>query len=205
MTTLYIIRHGESLGNLENRFVGYSDWGLTDKGREQAKRLGKYMKGVEIDAVYSSDLIRAVETARPFSEAKGMEIIQRKDLREINGGEWEEVLFADIARDYPKEFGAWKTDFMNAVTIGGETTRELGDRVYREVEKIARENGGKKVAVVFHATAIKAFLELAGDDDGWVPNASVTTVTYENGKFTIKDKGRADFLDGLVTVLNADL
>ena len=205
MTTLYIIRHGESRGNLENRFVGYSDWELTDKGREQAKRLGEYMKGVDIDAVYASDLCRAVDTAKPFADAKGMEIIQRKDLREINGGEWEEVLFSDIARDYPKEFGAWKTDFLNAVTIGGETTRELGDRVYREMENIAKENYGKKVAVVFHATAIKAFLELVGDNNGWVPNASVTTVTYENGKFTIVEEGYADFLDGLITVLNADL
>ena len=204
MTTLYIIRHGESQGNLEDRFIGFSDWGLTDRGYEQARRLGEYMKGVDINAVYSSDLTRAVDTAKPFADAKGLKIIKRKDLREINGGEWEEVLFADIARDYPKEFGAWKTDFLNAVTIGGETTRELADRIYREIEKIARKNNGKKVAVVFHATAIKAFLELLGDSDGWVPNASVTTVLYENGKFRVAEKGKADFLDGLVTVLNAD-
>ena len=204
MTTLYIIRHGESRGNLENRFVGSSDWELTDRGHEQAKLLGEYMKGIDIDAVYSSDLIRAVDTARPFADAKGMKIIQRKNLREIDGGEWEEVLFEDIARDYPKEFGAWKTDFINAVTIGGETTRELADRVYNEIKNIAQENEGKAVAVVFHATAIKAFLELAGDKDGWVPNASVTNVTYENGGFKIVEKGYADFLDGLITVLNAD-
>ena len=204
MTTLYIIRHGESQGNLEDRFIGFSDWGLTDRGYEQARRLGEYMKGVDINAVYSSDLTRAVDTAKPFADAKGLKIIKRKDLREITGGEWEEVLFADIARDYPKEFGAWKTDFLNAVTIGGETTRELADRIYREIEKIARKNNGKKVAVVFHATAIKAFLELLGDSDGWVPNASVTTVLYENGKFRVAEKGKADFLDGLVTVLNAD-
>ena len=204
MTTLYIIRHGESRGNLENRFVGRSDWELTDRGHEQAKLLGEYMKDVDIDAVYSSDLIRAIDTAKPFAEAKGIEIIQRKNLREIDGGDWEEVLFEDIAKSYPEEFGMWKTDFINAVTIGGETTRELAVRVYKEIENIAQENGGGAVAVVFHATAIKAFLELAGDKDGWVPNASVTTVTYENGRFRIIKKGYVDFLDGLITVLNAD-
>ncbi|MBO4897327.1 MAG: histidine phosphatase family protein [Clostridia bacterium] len=205
MTTLYIIRHGESRGNLEDRFVGYSDWGLTEKGFEQARRLGEYMKGVEIDAVYSSDLIRAVDTAKPFADYKGLHIIKRKDLREINGGDWEEMTFEEISKRNPEEFAAWKYDFLNAITIGGETIRELSERVYREMDKIARENDGKRVAVVFHATAIKVFLDRLGDHDGWVPNASVTTVSYENGKFSVTDKGYADFLDGLITVLNADL
>ena len=76
MTHVYFIRHGQSEGNLKHLFLGHTDLDLTDLGRKQAERVGDFFKDIHVDAIYSSDLLRAYHTACPVAKAKGLEIIK---------------------------------------------------------------------------------------------------------------------------------
>ena len=71
-TTFYLIRHGESLANAQNRLCGHADWDLTERGREQAKRTAQLLADIPVDVVLSSDLLRAYHTAQAVAELKGL-------------------------------------------------------------------------------------------------------------------------------------
>ena len=88
VTTLYLVRHGESLGNLRGFFLGHTDWGLSPRGEEQARTLAEALADLPFSAVYSSDLSRAVQTVRPAAAAHRLPVLRERDLREIYAGRW---------------------------------------------------------------------------------------------------------------------
>ena len=93
MTRFIVIRHGESLGNLEERFYGHTNGGLTERGREQAHLAAEYLRDIKIDAAYASDLIRAYETGAIIALPHGLTPIPDPKLREIFAGKWEDRPF----------------------------------------------------------------------------------------------------------------
>ena len=156
-TLIYAVRHGQSVGNLQHRFLGHTEMPLTDKGREQARCAGEYLAslGVSFDAVYASSLSRAYETAVLVS---GVETpIPRDALREIHAGEWEGLLFDEIVLRYPKEAAVWNEDIGLSRPVGGESVRALYARVSEEIFSIAKENAGKTVLIGSHATPIRVW------------------------------------------------
>lgn len=209
-TTLLLIRHGESAGNRTNTFTGFEDAPLTEIGVKQAELLRDYLINSDIDKVVSSDLSRAYLTALPLADAKGMEVEKHYNLREINGGKWGGMEFAKIKDIYPEDFNVWVTDFANAVCTGGESVRELADRVYKEICDIVDANRGKTVAVVIHGTPLRTlFCRWMGyslddlDNVPWASNASVSTAVFEDDSLTpeITEFNSTTHLEGLVTSL----
>ena len=208
-TTLYLIRHGESLGNLEKIFLGHTDWDLTDKGRKQAEFAAGYFENIKVDAIYSSDLLRAYNTALPLSKKIGIEIKTDKNLREIFAGDWETVKFADI----PALSGGTWDKWVNAEGTdlrlpNGESIAELLERVYAAIEKIATENEGKSVVIALHATPIRVFMnkvsgkELCNlSETPWVANASVSRFTFNGKNFTLEKADDTSHLGDIKTVL----
>ena len=87
MTTIYMIRHGQSMGNLERRLLGHTDLPLTELGHLQAERAAEYLLQFGITRVYSSDLLRARQTVEPLARRLSLEVIPERGLREINAGE----------------------------------------------------------------------------------------------------------------------
>ncbi len=211
MTKFYIIRHGESLGNYDNLFLGHTDLGLTQRGHAQAELTAQYLKDRHIDVFYSSDLKRACETCRHIADKRGMDIITRKGLREIYAGEWEAKVFSDIILDYP-EFSVWLYDMPNARCTGGESVRELWDRIEKNMSEIALANDGKTVCLVSHATPIRVMstffrgLPLAEIKSmPWVPNASVTEANYESGVWTLVSEGVKEHMGDISTELPSNV
>ena len=100
-TRLYLIRHGESEANKIDAFAGHSQFNLTEQGRAQAQKAAEYLSTLQVDAIYSSDLPRAYQTAEPTAKRLGMEIITSKQLREIDAGEWEGRTFNDLQKTIP--------------------------------------------------------------------------------------------------------
>ena len=101
MTRLILIRHGQSEANKGIWWAGHTDAPLSEVGREQAAAAARYLRANEqIDVAYSSDLSRAMETARPTAEAFGLSVIPDKGLREIFSGKWEGITFAEINEKY---------------------------------------------------------------------------------------------------------
>ena len=188
MVKFVIIRHGYSVSNKERMFAGQMDVKLDELGLSQAEDTAKYiLENYKIDAVYSSDLSRAVDTAKPLANALGLPIITYKELREISAGCWEGMYIKEVKSEYPKEFSKWANDVGNARCGDGETTAELIERGRKIFKKIAHENDGKTVAVATHGGLIRAvrcmWLGISLDDMKDIPhvaNASITEVLYDN-------------------------
>ena len=101
MTRIIFVRHGESVGNLERRFYGNFDKGLTDLGRQQADKAGEYiLENYKLDTAYASDLDRAYETGEIIAKKQGLTPIPDKGLREIYAGLWENRLFDELMTEF---------------------------------------------------------------------------------------------------------
>ena len=154
-TLVYFIRHGQSVGNRDQIFLGHTDMPLSELGRAQARLAGEGLKkmGIVPDAVYASPLSRAYETAVLASgEATP---IPRDNLMEIYAGVWEGMHYDDIIAKHNDDFSVWFTDLGNAKPTGGETVSALSERVVNEVLRIAAENEGKTVLIGSHATPVR--------------------------------------------------
>lgn len=207
-TQIYLIRHGESQGNQRNAFLGHTDLDLTPKGHMQAEKTAEYLKDIHVDVIYSSDLIRAYNTALHTAKIKGMEIVKRQNFREIFAGDWENKTFDLLREEYKEEYDIWLNNIGMARCVGGESVEELQKRVVAEVSAIAKENEGKTIFIFTHATPIRV-LKAACDNKGageikdipWASNASVTHAEYKDGKIRIIEYGKDSFMGDMRTAL----
>ena len=137
MVKFVIIRHGYSVSNKERMFAGQMDVKLDELGYSQAEDTAKYiLENYKIDAVYSSDLCRAVDTAKPLAAALGLPVITFKELREIWAGCWEGMYISEVKEKYPEGFAKWANDVGNARCGDGETTAELIERGRKFFKKL---------------------------------------------------------------------
>ena len=188
-TTLILVRHGESDANGNKFFAGQLDIDLSQRGRQQAELTASYICAhYSVDAVYASDLKRAYHTAEPIARACGVETVKMEQLREIYAGQWQGMHFDDLERVYAQEYGQWRQDIGKAHPNGGESVEDLSERVWTAVQEIVEREQGKTVAIVTHATPIRALLcrikGMALEDMkavAWVSNASVSVVQVEDG------------------------
>ena len=205
-TTVILLRHAQSEGNLNHVYVGHSELPLTPFGLKQAKKCADYIVNGGVpkpDVILSSDLIRAIQTALPTSLALGLPILPDPALREIYSGKWEGVHFDDIARLYPECFRIWREDPVNSRPGEGESMRELYLRIGGALDRIVDTYRGKTVLAVTHATPIRCLhcraafgtVERMNDTD-WFPNASFTVLEEENGVLTETLGGFAGHLTG---------
>lgn len=178
VTTLYLIRHGETAGDAK-RYHGSIDIELSEKGKGQAAEKAvvlrryiekattskylSYLRDVQnntddlnastssgLQAVYCSGLVRAAQSAEIIADPFGLMPIRIADLRERSFGIWEGMTFSEIREQYPKEFAAWAENPLACSPPGGETTREVGDRVIKVIREIVEHHAGGEVAVVAH-------------------------------------------------------
>ena len=205
---LYLIRHGESISNVNKTFTGQGNAPLTALGHQQAACIQSYFLGIHVDRILSSDLIRAVDTAMPLSKVSRVPIEPMGELREIYGGKWEGEKFAELETRYPEDYALWRRDIGNSRPTGGESIRELCDRVCCAVERIQRANPDHTIVVATHAVPIRAMLTkwLTGDvtcmqEIPWVPNASITKVEFVDGQFKPTEIGITEHLQGMITNL----
>ena len=191
MTKIIIVRHGESKTNELGLLVGQGDFPLTDLGLAQAEQTAEALASEQIDAVYSSDLMRAMQTATPHATRRGLRVIPVKDLRETHCGDWESRAFADLRENEPELYvGGFCNRFMTFAFPGGETVPESGERFLRATERIARENEGKTVLIASHGGVIRVFwamicgepLESAGDKIPFPTNAAYSVAYFDGEK-----------------------
>lgn len=207
MTTLLLIRHGQSMTNLDKTFTGQYDAALTELGREQAEHAADYIvANYKVDKIYASDLKRAFDTGAAVAKRIHMEIIPDKNLREIHGGQWHNMKYTQIAEQFPKEYHAWMHDIGTLTCPDGESVGELNERCMAEFRKIAEENRGQTVVIATHATPIRVLQTLCEGKTlremnavPWVSNASVTVAEYENGEFRLKLIGEDSYLGQMKT------
>ena len=154
-----------------------------------------------MDAVYASDLSRAYDTVKPLADALHLPIHTDAALREVDVGEWQGMLFEDVARIYPESFALYKRKPGLTRFDGGESFAELLERAASAIGRIARENEGKTVVIGTHGGVIRALrafwtgISLERMEElPHVPNASLTVAECEGGTVTLREVGYCDFL-----------
>lgn len=213
MTTVILIRHGESEANREDIFAGHLNVDLMPKGVEQAQKTAQYIvENYTVDKIYASDLKRAYKTGKTLADKLGMEIIADKRFREIDAGEWDGIKFNELGDKYAEEFRIWRDDIANAKCTGGESVEDLRKRVFGVATEVAENNDGKTVVIATHATPIRVmqtYVQMGSlekmNDIPWVSNASVSVFEYDNGKWTCKAVSMDKHLGDLVTALPSNV
>lgn len=207
MVKLLILRHGHSTSNLDKTFTGQLDAPLTDIGLKQAQAVSNYIyKNYKIDAIYSSDLSRAINTIKPLSELIGLDINTDKNLREIYGGKWEGQVLDELQYKYPVEYKKWKEYDKDMRPVDGESMEELMLRAINCLKKIAMQNKDKTIVIATHGGFIKA-LEGAIKDLSvdklnqlsYLSNATIMELEYNDEKFRIVQGCIENYLGDLVT------
>lgn len=207
MVKFLIVRHGFSLSNKDGTFTGQLDIELSEEGKLQAAAVTKYLlQNYRIDAVYSSDLSRAVDTVKGVADALNLPVNTDKDLREFYCGKWEGLTVKEVEELYPEDLRLWRNqdEIEYAGPTGGETRAQIGERAINTLIKIAKENDGKTVVVATHGGTIKAMQKYFNDPlnlsaGGWATNASTTVVEYDDGVFTLRLNGYDDYLGDIKT------
>lgn len=192
--TLHLVRHGESLWNLEGRYQGQADSGLTDTGRSQAAQFAaRFTEEVPApDLVVSSDLPRVRDTAAPYLELTGSEVQLDPALREMSIGDWAGRSFEEMQAEFPELVAAVAAG-EDLPRGGGETFAETRLRVVAAIDRVVAElsaAGGPRVAVLFTsgnpirlATAHMLGLPSPGHPTLGAPdNCSVTTIRMRGGR-----------------------
>lgn len=153
-TKLYLIRHGQSAGNASGRFGGHSPTPLSELGEQQAKLTAQALAKENIDAIYSSDLFRAVKTAEPLSELLSLPITKTDSFRERHVGVLEGLTFDESKQQHPKDYYALINRQVNHVITNGESYRQLLRRATASLKEIFQIHRGERVAIFSHTGAI---------------------------------------------------
>jgi broad specificity phosphatase PhoE len=173
MTTILLARHGETDWNVQRRWQGHTDTPLNDTGRAQARALAGELAGEGIDAVYSSDLMRAHETARLVAEPRGLSVTAIRDLRERSFGSIEGLTTDEIQERHPGMELPWGD---------GETREEMAERVLAAIRRIAEAHPESRVLIVSHGGPLRAVLVHCGVDGvDRIENCHVVRVQIEDG------------------------
>lgn len=154
ITRLYLVRHGQSAGNAEGRFGGHSATPLSELGIRQAEMTAKTLAKERIDAIYSSDLHRAVQTAAPLAELLDLPIIKTPAFRERHVGVLEGLTFDESKQSFPKDYYALINRNIQHVITKGESYRHLLRRATGELREILRTHQNEKVVIFSHTGAI---------------------------------------------------
>jgi broad specificity phosphatase PhoE len=180
VTEILLARHGETDWNRERRVQGHTDRPLNDEGRRQADVLAAELESEPIDAVYSSDLVRAHETARIVAERLGLDVTVLPDLRERDFGTWEGLTDDEILARFPQaRTGPWGD---------AESREEMLERVRAAMRRVADAHPGGRVLVISHGGPVRALLTACGGGEaGSIGNCVVHRVRLQGETLTRLD------------------
>lgn len=172
MTELILVRHGETDWNRGGRYQGHADPPLNREGRRQAQALADELAGMELDAVYTSDLRRAAETAEIIAHERGIPLHRDAGLREVDVGSWSGLTRAEIEERFP---GAERHD--------GESREAHRARVVEALTAIAVRHEGHRIVVVSHEGSLRAVLSHALGEDSIprIENCALYRIAFRDG------------------------
>ena len=187
VTTVYLIRHAEAMGNVHEIFQGHTDCEISPKGKLQLECLKKRCKDLNYDVIFSSPLKRAVETAEAINAYREIPIQIDDGLLEINGGIFEGKKFRELPELYPEAYDLWKNHHPKFVVENGESMESVFNRITLTITKLAARNREKTIAIVSHGCAIRNFLCYANNkslneinDVSWSDNTAISKIEFDH-------------------------
>lgn len=184
-TTIYLVRHAEAEGNLCRRIHGHYNSNLTARGLRQLKLLRQRFRELPVDACWSSDLMRAQNTAQAVCQARGLENHPDPRFREIGIGIWEDRSFGYLTTFHGEQLVQFRQNRREWSVPGCESYSQYTDRFLTGMEELARAYSGGSIAIVSHSVVLSAVLEKLFPDQE-IPhsaNTAVTCLQYENGRY----------------------
>lgn len=161
---LLLVRHGQTDGNSNGRFVGHQDIPLNETGERQIQAAAQRLRKERPAAIYSSDLLRACQTAsaiqqaiqQSISPAPPPKLIKDQRIREMHFGEWEGLTYSEIENAYPEELKSWQADIFHVAPPGGESLQQLAERAHFFLEELLDTYSGQSVIVAGHGGTFEA-------------------------------------------------
>ncbi len=186
VTRILLIRHGQTDWNLQGRYQGHSDIDINSEGRRQARKLSTRLQGEKLDAVYSSDRVRAINTAKIIF--KEHNVRAEAGLREICFGVFEGLTHDEILKMYPDTYSKWAKNLFGARITKGEGPSVFKKRVLKAFKKIISVNKGKAIAIVTHGGPINALIGniLGTSHKDFMPAlTSLSIIEIEKGRIRV--------------------
>lgn len=204
-TTILLIRHGETAWNAVRRLQGHIDIPLNPEGERQAAALARALASEQLDAIVSSDLQRAMQSAQAVAGLHaGLSLQTDARLRERAYGVFEGMLYQDIQQQYPDDFARWQARDVEAVMPDGgrvaESFHQFYDRAIGGLLAVAANHAGRTVAVVAHGGVLECAyraargIQLDSPRDFQVKNASINRFTMVDGKLVLDSWGEVEHL-----------
>ncbi len=185
LAEFWVVRHGETEWNATGRYQGQTDVALSPTGVSQARQLAARLTGLHFGAVYSSDLTRALETARLLAGGLDSrpEVVTLPGLREIDVGQLSGKVRSEIEAQFPGYVAALRADPWHVRRPGGESMADLAARATRTFDALCAQHPGQRLLIVTHGGVVRVAVSLAiggRDKDVWarlsVANTSITRV-----------------------------
>ena len=203
MTKLFPVRHGETEWNVEGREIGQLDSALTPRGIRQAEALAQRLGALHIDALYASDLGRAMRTAEIIARECGVPVIPDAALRERHMGIFQGLTTDESRQRYPAERAAFERMDPDYVIPEGESANQRMRRAVDALTAIAERHSDQRVVVVSHSGFIRGFFEhvlTLAPDTGWRfrrDNASFNAFEHSDGKWVLETWNDVAHLAGI--------
>ncbi len=158
MTRIYLVRHGTTDWNTNEIFRGRVDCPLNAKGRAEAQALAEYFRVISLNAIYSSPLARAAETAAMIAGSKALTVIADPAFTDIDFGLWQGKSISQVKEAYGEIYRRWKEEPETVIFPGGESLAQMGDRAWKGFIQRVEENDGKTFLLVSHRVVIKVLM-----------------------------------------------
>ncbi len=203
-TRIVAIRHGETDWNRATRMQGQLDIGLSDFGRRQAQRLALALGEQRFDAIYSSDLLRALQTAQAFAAACAQGVITDVGLRERCFGIFEGHTYREVQLRWPEQAQRWQDRDPDYGPPGGEVLRDFDARCIDTLTRLAGAHAGEHIAIVTHGGVLDclyraaARVELQAERSWGLGNASINRLLHTAQGFTLVGWSDTTHLEGAV-------
>ena len=200
-TKLYIVRHAETIGNIEKRLTGRKDYELTEKGLASTEKLAKRLSNIKFDVMYSSTSNRTAKTIEPLAKLNNLKIIQLDDLCEMYFGDYDGWKWEDVNKLNPQI--KQRQNEINEISgiPNQESMEDASKREYDCIKRICEKNAGKNILICSHGVVIEGFLRqitgISFNDERekyCQHNVALNILTYENGKFEIDLLADTSFL-----------
>jgi 2,3-bisphosphoglycerate-dependent phosphoglycerate mutase len=190
-TEFIVVRHGETAWNAEGRIQGHLDSPLNEEGLAQALLVGDRLTRDPFSHLYSSDLGRALQTVQPIADRSGRRVLTDERLRERKLGVFQGLTGAECERRFPEHYARFRARDPDHVIPGGESIRQLYERVGAAFAALAREHVGARVVVVTHGGVLDALyrfvqgVPLERPRDFPIFNASLNTVHCTDARWSV--------------------
>jgi probable phosphoglycerate mutase len=203
MTSIYLVRHGQTAWNKEEIFRGRTDVPLDEMGLRQAELAGRFFQEIKIDAIYSSPLSRAWQTAQKIAHFHHLDVQLLEGLIDMSFGDWEGHAHQEIKEMDPETYRIWRDEPHRVRLPGGETLDDVRERAMGSLEDVVKLHPEQTLILVSHRVVNKVILcGILGLDNShfWQITQDTTAINliqYKKGKYILSFMNEACHLKSI--------